>query len=136
MSARVSTTETNVAFNEPITEHIKGPAPTVRGEGMDHSEIMELVNKMKAVGFGDGAIVTRRNQNLYEMRSAPNWGMVRDMRTYRQTPLTVYWPLQVVWFTDGELSYHWPDELVVVHAAMDWQDMNKHLQAQLGVSYG
>jgi hypothetical protein len=125
-----------VVFNEPITEFITGPEPAIRGENWDHAAITELVHKMKAVGLGDGAIVVRRDKNLFEMRSAPNWGIVRDMRTYRQTPNTVYFPLLIAWFKDGTVSNLWPDEICVVHHAIDWQDMNKHLTEQMGITYG
>lgn len=122
---------TMVVFNTPVEEHIAGPEPVERGANMDHAAIQELVAEMRKVGLGDHAIVVRRNEQLHAMRQANNWGLVRDMRTFRSGVNGPYIPLLIVWLKDGFVTQEWPDAVVVVHPALEWQEMDKRLKAQL-----
>lgn len=125
------TNKTTVVFNEPVSEFIPSKEPIPRGANMDHSEITALVAEMKQKGLGDNAIVVRRNNMMHEMRSPKNWGIIRDMRTYRQGYSGVYIPLLICWLDDGHVTQDWPEDILVVHPALEWQAMDARFKSQL-----
>lgn len=119
-----------VLFNEPIEEEIKGPEPEERGKFLTHVQIQEIVAEAKHKGFGDGAIVVRRGQQFYEMRQPSQWGVVRDLKTFRNGGAP-YIPLFICWLKNGDTEYLWPEDLMVVHPAVEWSDMDKRFRAQM-----
>lgn len=128
MTAKI-TLNTKVVFNAPEVEDILPPAPEDRSAGMDYAAITALCGKMREQGLGDAAIVTRKDQQLHEMRLPLNWGVVKDMRTYRGT--SPYVPLLIIWFKDGSASQMWPDDVIVIHPYVDYQTMERRIREQL-----
>lgn len=132
MSAPVSE-RTKVLFNKPIKILIPGPTPVVEEPAkktkMTHAEIMQLVNTWQRQGWDDRAIVTRITQWKYEMAAPLNWGVVIDLK--RSAPMVgEYIPLVVRWVKDGSISYHWPEDLVLIHESLSQWDMDQRLKEQ------
>lgn len=127
----MKSTATRVVFNEPVVVEIASPTPAERGANMDYAAITAMCTEARKKGFGDNAIVVRRNIQIHEMRQAHQWGVVKDLRSYRMAGGSSYIPLLVSWLKDNTQTQEWPDDLLVVHPGLDWQVMDARMKAQL-----
>lgn len=124
-----------VYFNEPIEEEIK-PLQPVRPTSFSYQDVQVLARRLRAEGWDERAIVSLRREfphsglpNWYEMGRPQNWGIVMDLRTTVVAPTgTPYKPIKVRWVSDGSITDHWPEELVLIHEALSFFETEQKLK--------
>lgn len=94
----------------------------IEGKGMNHSkltydEVQQLVKMYRSDLICERAIVALADKYEYYYKDPSNWGIVLKLNTFPPT-VGEYVPLEVRWIKDGTTTKHWPEDLIVIHAAM------------------
>lgn len=130
MSQKATLLERPVVFQAPIFETISPPPSDGKGVDWNHQKIAECIRWCEENGFGPNAIVTTRNQAEYEARQPKNWGFIKEICRYKQYKQEFYFPLEVVWFTEDEVTLEWPEDLFLIHKAMDLNELFDKIKKQ------
>jgi hypothetical protein len=107
---------THVLFNAPVEQEIVPPKPPAIGIGMNQQQIVAYLKEAKEDGFAENSIVVRRSMQMYPRRRCWNWGIIKNVNTYKPIGMAPDWlPYDVVWFESGKLEHMWAEELLLVH---------------------
>lgn len=132
MSAKVLTaSRAKVLFSAPIDFVLERPKPPERGHDWNHMQISAHCDIIKAAGFGEGAIVAHRKLSMHERKTTRNWGVVMNLQRYRGSHALPYTPLTVKCFIDDSLWYGWHEDLLLVHHALEWNELDAVFRPQL-----
>lgn len=126
-----------VLFNAPVCIALDAPPsekplghPENRPHHFTYPEIRALVETYRAEGWDERAIVVRANESTY-CRSVPvNWGVVIDLNTQPGVMGQTYMPIKVRWVMSGNVSNHWPEDLLLIHKSIDQWSLEQFLELQ------
>jgi hypothetical protein len=135
MSAAVAELS-HVHFDPPISFQV-GPATAAgRKNAYLYTEITEIVRKLRVAGWDHRAIVVERKLYpsgflaTFDMVKPQNWGVVQQLNQTAPSDRD-YRPLRVIWFEDGTISEHWPEDLFLVHESETQTDLEDQFKAEL-----
>lgn len=98
----------------------------------EQQDINDYLELKRLDGFGEGAIVTRRWQPKGNHRWSQQWGTI--MISHKISRGGARWaPYAVKWHMIGEIEQAWAEDLIVIHATLDADQLDAIAEAQ-GVS--
>lgn len=105
-----------------------------RGEFADDKKtrnriIAEILHECREYGFDEGAIVVKRLSHLPACSVPSNWGIVMRLNMYAYD-INAYEPIVVKWVKDGSETKHMPDELYLIHRAIEDETLMFMLNCQ------
>jgi hypothetical protein len=121
-----------VYFNQPLmlelTPNSKGDMEELKE--YTYNEMKEFTTVCEQEGFGENAIVANKGQlELWRLHFGRNWGIVINLNTHKGSS-EVYKPITVKWCADGKETKHWPEELWLIHKAMNRGALDEIRRAQ------
>lgn len=133
-------TSTRVLFERPVCETINPNVGKARPTDPNYQEVQQFCRDIRAEGFDERAVVTMLKlytsgqPATYDMAKPENWGIVIGLRTSSFiSPGSVYLPIKVQWVKDGSISEHWPENLMLIHRAMQQHDLGKHFDLMVAM---
>lgn len=125
-----------VYFDPPVCFQVNPPTVNGRKAQYLYGEVTEIARKLRMAGWDHRAIVVKRQfyagsgwPNMTEMAKTSSWGAVLQITTTVSADRP-YLPLKVVWFVDGSITEHWPEELFLVHESMTQTELDKQFTAE------
>lgn len=93
-------------------------------------EIGDYLKLKSLEGFGEGAIVTRRWHTSNGHRWAQMWGTIILVHKTPRGGIANWTPYAVKWHQLGEVEQAWAEDLLVIHAALDNDQLDSIVEAQ------
>lgn len=93
-------------------------------------EIDDYLALQSTEGFGEKAVVTRRWAPVDTMISPNHWGLILLEHRLPRGAAAKWAPYTVRWCMMGEIESTWAEDLVLIHPALDKEQLHDILEAQ------
>jgi len=94
------------------------------------NEIQDYLELKRVEGFGEGAIVCRRWAPDKAYRWSQQWGTIMICHKAARGTVATWAPYAVKWHMVGEIEQAWAEDLVVIHACLDEDQLDAIVEAQ------
>lgn len=123
-NCRLLSSRNGLAHHPPEeVKYLLGTHPT-------QEEISDYLAIKEVDGFGEGAIVTRRWQPQGNHQWPQQWGTVVLVHTKERGTIANWSPYSVKWHLIGEIEQAWAEDLIVIHQALDHDQLDAIAEAQ------